>query len=94
MTIKYKKQSSKRRSFSFILRGNKKYLVSPYAMIIDDGKYFFTGFEDEEKIVKTFRIDKVDSLSITPFDSEPQPKSFNIKKFASQTKMYSSYEIS
>lgn len=72
MTIKYKKQSSKRRSFSFILtiqlkakkniKGNKKYLVSLYAMIIDDGKYFFTGFEDEEKIVKTFRIDKVDLL--------------------------------
>lgn len=73
-------------------KGNKKYLVSPYAMVIDDGKYYFAGFEDEEKIVKTFRIDKVDSLSITPFDSEPQPKSFNIKRFASQTKMYSGYE--
>ena len=73
-------------------KGDKKYFVSPYAMIIDDGKYYFAGFEDEEKIVKTFRIDKVDCLSITPFDSEPQPKSFSAKRFASQTKMYSGYE--
>ncbi len=73
-------------------KGNKKYFVSPYAMIIDDGKYYFAGFEDEDKIVKTFRIDKIDSLSVTVIDAVPQPQTFNAKKFASQTKMFSGEE--
>ena len=73
-------------------KGNKKYFVSPYAMLIDDGKYYFAGFEDEEEIVKTFRIDKVDSLSITVMDAVPEPKSFSAEKFAEQTKMLSGYE--
>lgn len=73
-------------------KGNKKYFVSPYAMLIDDGKYYFAGFEDEEEIVKTFRIDKVDSLSITVMDAVPEPKSFSAKKFAEQTRMLSGYE--
>ena len=73
-------------------KGNKKYFVSPYAMIIDDGKYYFAGFEDEDEIVKTFRIDKIDNLSITVIDSIPQPKSFNAKKLAAQTKMFAGEE--
>ncbi len=73
-------------------KGNKKYFVSPYAMVIDDGKYYFAGFEDEAEIVKTFRIDKIDTLSVTVIDAVPQPKTFNAKKYASQTKMYSGKE--
>ncbi len=73
-------------------KGNKKYLVSPYAMIIDDGKYYFAGFEEEEGMIKTFRIDKTDALIVTSFAAVPQPKSFTAKRFASQTKMYSGYE--
>lgn len=69
-------------------KGNKKYLVSPYAMVIDDGKYYFAGFEEEEKTVKTFRIDKVDTLSLTSFDAIPKPSSFSATKFASQTRMF------
>ncbi len=70
----------------------KKYLVSPYAMIIDDGKYYFAGTEDEERIVKTFRIDKLDTLMITTFDTTPPPKSFSVKKLTMNTRMYSGYE--
>ena len=73
-------------------KGNKKYLVSPYAMIIDDGKYYFAGFEEEEKIVKTFRIDKVDTLTLTSIEAVPKPSTFNAKKFASQTRMLSGEE--
>lgn len=73
-------------------KGNKKYLVSPYAMIIDDGKYYFAGYEDEEGMIKTFRIDKTDALIVTSLSAVPQPKSFSAQKYASQTKMYSGYE--
>ena len=73
-------------------KGNKRYLVSPYAMLIDDGKYYFAGYEEEAKIIKTFRIDKVDALTVTAFDAVPQPKSFSARKFASQTRMYAGYE--
>ena len=73
-------------------KGKKKYVVSPYVMRIDDGKYYFAGFEDESGIVKTFRIDKVDYLTVTEVDTVPQPKSFNVKNFASQTRMYPGYE--
>ena len=73
-------------------KGNKKYFVSPYAMIIDDGKYYFAGFEDEDKIVKTFRIDKIDTISVTVIDAVPQPQAFSAKKFAEQTRMLSGYE--
>ena len=73
-------------------KGNKKYFVSPYAMIIDDGKYYFAGYEDEEGMIKTFRIDKTDALIVTSLSAVPQPKSFSAQKYASQTKMYSGYE--
>ncbi len=73
-------------------KGNKKYFVSPYAMIIDDGKYYFAGFEDEDKIVKTFRIDKIDSLSVTVIDAVQQPQTFSAKKFAEQTRMFQGQE--
>ncbi|MCR4615489.1 MAG: WYL domain-containing protein [Clostridiales bacterium] len=73
-------------------KGNKRYLVSPYAMLIDDGKYYFAGFDDEAGIVKNFRVDKVDCLTVTTFDAAPQPRSFSAKKFASQTRMFPGYE--
>lgn len=60
-------------------------------MVIDDGKYYFAGFEDKEKIVKAFRIDKDDCLSITSFNSESPPRFFSVKRLPSQTKMYSDY---
>ena len=73
-------------------KGNKRYTVSPYAMLIDDGKYYFAGYEEETQIVKTFRIDKVDSLAVTAFDAVPQPKLFSARKFATQTRMFAGYE--
>lgn len=73
-------------------KGNKRYLVSPYAMLIDDGKYYFAGYEEETQIVKTFRIDKVDALAVTAFDAVPRPKSFSARRFASQTRMFAGYE--
>lgn len=73
-------------------KGKKKYVISPYVMRIDDGKYYFAGFEEESGIVKTFRIDKVDYLTVTEADAVPQPKAFNVKHFASQTRMYPGYE--
>ena len=73
-------------------KGKKRYIVSPYVMRIDDGKYYFAGLEKESGIVKTFRIDKVDYLSVTESDADPQPKTFNVKTFASQTRMYPGYE--
>ena len=73
-------------------KAKKRYVVSPYVMRIDDGKYYFAGLEEESGIVKTFRIDKVDYLSVMEIDAEPQTKTFKTKDFAMQTRMYPGYE--
>ncbi len=42
------------------------YVVSPYALIWDDEKYYLVAFDEREEIVKNFRIDKMQD--VTPID--------------------------
>lgn len=71
---------------------DKKYTVSPYAMVINDGKYYVAAYQEDEGNVKTFRVDKMDTLSISPLDAHSKPKAFSTKKFAEQTRMFAGYE--
>lgn len=71
---------------------DKKYAVSPYAMVINDGKYYIAAWQDDEAMVKTFRVDKIDALAVSSIDAVPAPKSFSAKKFAAQTRMFSGHE--
>lgn len=61
-------------------------------MVIDDGKYYISALQEDENKIKTFRIDKMDSVNISVIDASPKPKNFNAKKFEEQTDMYCGYD--
>lgn len=43
----------------------KPYEVSPYALIWDNENYYLLGFDEKAEIMKHFRVDKMESISIT-----------------------------
>ena len=70
------------------------YTLSPYATIWKDDRYYVVGYSDKrEKIVK-FRIDRIDLVTVTDEDSEPQPEDFNICDYTDKIfKMYDGDEV-
>ena len=49
-----------------ILRhGGKRYEVSPYAMVYNNENYYLIAFDEEEKKIKHFRVDKLTDVEIS-----------------------------
>lgn len=42
----------------------KLYEVSPWALIYDDGNYYLEAYDDEFKDIKTYRVDKMQDVSV------------------------------
>lgn len=69
------------------------YAVSPYAMLWNSDQYYMVGFSDARQLVATYRIDRIDSLSITAEAAVPRPQSFRIADyFAPAFSMFSGEE--
>ncbi|MBE5939252.1 MAG: WYL domain-containing protein [Lachnospiraceae bacterium] len=45
-------------------RNGKKYVVSPWLLMWNDGNYYLVAFDDESSIMKHYRVDKIKSLKI------------------------------
>ena len=45
-------------------RGGKPYKVTPCALLWDDEKYYLVAFDEEEGIIKNFRVDKMAEICI------------------------------
>lgn len=45
-------------------RGGAPYKTTPCALIWDDGKYYLVAYDDKEKIIKNFRVDKMQDASV------------------------------
>ena len=43
-------------------RDGKRYIISPYALLMDDENYYLIGFDSEAGIIKHFRVDKMIEL--------------------------------
>ena len=46
-------------------RHGDKYIVSPYALLINDGNYFLLAVDDRNKKPRTYRIDRMKEVALT-----------------------------
>lgn len=60
-----------------------KYVVSPYKLIVNDGNYYLLAFEDKSQKMKTYRIDRMKSVSLTGEirDGEEAFKTMDMDRF-------------
>ncbi len=47
----------------------KNYVVSPYKLLINEGNYYLLAYVDDERIIKTFRVDRMKDVE---FAHEPR----------------------
>lgn len=60
------------------------YIISPFALCWDDENYYLVGFDSEAEIIKHFRVDKMEKISIidSERDSTDRFESFNPAHYA------------
>jgi len=65
------------------------YVISPYATIWKDDRYYLVGFSDKRQKVVSFRIDRMDVPALTRQKSVPVPPEFSVKNYTDKiTKMF------
>ena len=77
------------RYFSYDLRKEKvyrhkgeKYVVSPYATVWMQDRYYLVGYSDKRNRVVTFRIDRIATPRCLERQREPEPASFSIRDYS------------
>ncbi len=65
----------------------KPFEVSPWALTWDDENYYMLGFDASSGIVKHYRVDKMQNITLLedPRDGEEEFKDFDLGKFAKKT---------
>lgn len=58
---------NKRRQYR---HGGKLYVISPWAMAWDSENYYMVGYDSEADIIKHFRVDKMDKITVTDEERE------------------------
>lgn len=60
------------------------YVVSPFALCVEDGNYYLVAYDSEAEIMKHFRVDKMIKLSVTDIPREGliKNKKFNVAEYA------------
>ena len=46
-------------------RKGEKYIVSPYALLLNDGNYYLLAFDDKSKGIRTYRVDRMKDIRFT-----------------------------
>ncbi len=64
-----------------------KYVVSPYKLIVNDGNYYLLAFEDKSQKMKTYRVDRLKSVSLTgeSRDGEEAFKAIDMSRYLNAT---------
>ena len=55
-----------------VLRRNEFYQISPWALTWDEGNYYLIAFDSKAGIIKHYRVDKMQALSVTDKPREGQ----------------------
>ena len=63
------------------------YKVSPYKLIENDGNYYLLAFEDKSQKIKTYRVDRMKSVSLTgeSRDGEEAFKAMDMSRYLNST---------
>ena len=64
-------------------RHGNEYVVSPYAMLINEGNYYILAVEDKSKKLLTYRIDRMRKIKLTadPRDETDESKSLDLQDY-------------
>lgn len=65
ISFKYLKSSISDLKQQVERRNGAKYVVSPYALLLNDGNYYMLAFEDRERKIKTYRVDRMRNVDLT-----------------------------
>ena len=65
------------------------YVISPYATIWKDDRYYLVGYSDKRDKVVSFRIDRMETPNVTKQKSVPVPYEFSVTNYTDKiTKMF------
>ncbi len=82
ITFKYMQYNTKKEQVSRH-QGTQaeKYVVSPYATIWNDNRYYMVGYSDKRREVNTFRVDRMTAVNQLSKKRMPAPADFNIQDY-------------
>ena len=61
--------------------GEKKYIVSPYATIWNNDRYYLVGWSDARKKVSAYRIDRMETPKMLAKKRIPEPEDFSVQDY-------------
>lgn len=61
------------------------YSVSPYAMLWNNDLYYMVGYSDSRDLVATYRVDRIDHLTVTEETAARRPKGFQVSSYFGKT---------
>lgn len=67
-------------------KGGGKYVVSPYALLINEGNYYLLGRDESKKKVMTYRVDRITRINVTDNPREETEEYKAIKNDKGYTK--------
>ncbi len=67
--------------------GGKRYIISPHALTWDDENYYMIGYDGESSLIKHFRVDKMQNLSLVDDarDGEKHFSDFDMALYSKKT---------
>ena len=68
-------------------RKGKRYVVSPFKVVLSDGNHYLIGYDDTYHQIRAYRIDRMDDVKITdePREGEEKFRRLGISNYAKQT---------
>ena len=60
---------------------DEDYVVSPYATIWNNDRYYLVGYSDKRNQVNTFRIDRMTKVRQIQKKRVPEPEDFNVQNY-------------
>lgn len=68
---------------------DEQYVVSPYATVWNDDRYYLVGYSDKRKMVTVFRIDRMEVPKLITRKRVPPPDDFDIRDYTDKVfRMY------
>ncbi len=68
---------------------DEQYVVSPYATVWNDDRYYLVGYSDKRKAVTVFRIDRMEVPKLITRKRVPPPDDFDIRDYTDKVfRMY------
>ena len=72
-----------------VRNGGEHYVLSPYGMTWEDGRYYVIGYSGKHSKIVTFRVDRMSDVEITGNICFPKPDNFSITEFVNKVfRMY------